>query len=167
MWKVAIKYALIGVIFEAILFHLGKQFGIHPMVDLRHLLFDILLFAIFISLAGYEFKRYHQQGILHFWQGMTLGFLVYTPLVAVFGGFLFLYFDAGMMEEYRILAIEMLQKQKSMYIDQLGEDAYKELLRQVESISKSRLVLSALTKKLAIGFFVTPAISIVLRKKPV
>lgn len=167
MWKVAIKYAVVGAVFESVLFHVGRTMDIHPLIDLRHLFFDILLLAVFITLAAYEYKRYVQKGLLHFWQGMSIGFLVYVPVVILMGGFLWFYFDEGMVLEYKELAVELLEQQKSMYVEQLGEAVYLDQYEQVMSISKTRLLFSALIKKLVIGFFVTPAISIALRKKPV
>lgn len=166
MWRIAIKYALIGGFFESLLFHIGRSFGVHPMIDLRHLLFDIFILAIVISLSVYEYKKFQKGGFLHFWEGMTMGFFVYSISVAIFGLFLIVYFDTEMIIEYRHLALEMMNQQKEMYMEQLGQEVFDDQYNQVQTISKTRLLISALVKKLLVGFFVTPAISIVLRKKP-
>ena len=71
-----------------------------------------------------------------------------------------------MIIEYRHLALEMMNQQKEMYMEQLGQEVFDDQYNQVQTISKTRLLISALVKKLLVGFFVTPAISIVLRKKP-
>ena len=167
MLKVALKYALIAGIFEAILFHVSRIMGVHPLTELSHLFFDVILLSLFIGVAVYEYKRYQSDGILHFWQGMTLGFLVYTPSVIFFGIFLYVYFglDPELLSEYKVLAMQILEERKDMYLEQFGQEQYDVQVAEIQNISVNRLIFSALLKKLVAGFFVTPALSIVLRKK--
>jgi signal transduction histidine kinase len=166
MWKVAIKYAVLASIFEALLFHVSRSFDTHPLTDLSHLFFDIIILAIFIFLGVYEYKRYANQGVLHFWEGMSVGFLVYTPSIVLFGFFLYFYFDQALLEEYQEIAMKIMIDQKAMYVAQFGEAQFDQQYEEIKNISENRLILSALVKKLIAGFFVTPALSIVLRKKP-
>lgn len=167
MLRVALKYALIAGIFESILFHISRTMGVHPLTELSHLFFDVILLTLFISVAVYEYRRYHRDGILHFWEGMTLGFLVYTPSVLFFGLFLYIYFglDPELLNEYKVLAMQILEERKSLYLEQFGQDQYDIQVAEIQQISVNRLIMSALLKKLIAGFFVTPALSIVLRKK--
>lgn len=166
MWKVAIKYSVLAGVFESVLFHVSRSFAVHPLIDLSHLFFDIIILAIFITIASIEFKRYRNNGYLYFWQGMSIGFLVYTPAIIVFGLFLLVYFDEGLLIEYRQLALLLIENQKDLYIDQFGQEQYDLQCEEIRNIGKNSLIQSSIIKKLIAGFFVTPVISIVLRKKP-
>ncbi len=107
-------------------------------------------------------------GLFHFWQGMTIGFLVYTVATAVFSVLLLVYFEiiTEALSSYKIAAIEFLNAKKELYLEEFGTDEFQSQIAAIEEISSFDLVLSATLKKLLAGFFITPVISIILRKQP-
>jgi hypothetical protein len=168
MVKISIKYAITCGIFLLILFFLTRYFGVDPFIDLGQLLFDLLIFFIFIYFAQNEFKKYHHGGILHFWQGMTIGFMVYLPGVLFFCGGLWIamLIDPEILTSYQQAAMKLLEDQSKMYIEQFGEDQYLEQQKAIENTTISSMIFTALIKKILVGLFITPVVSIILRKIP-
>ncbi|MFT4738525.1 MAG: hypothetical protein ACJAZM_002801 [Cyclobacteriaceae bacterium] len=168
MWKVSLKYAVTAGIVEAILFNVGRWMGIHPMIEISHLFFDVVILTIFISLAAYEFRKYHNNGILHFWQGVSIGFLIVFPATIIFMLLIVIQFTGNdvLLDEYKQLAMQLLGDRSDIYLAQFGPEQYASQQNAIQNISYYQLFSSSFGKKLLAGLFVTPAISIVLRKKP-
>lgn len=168
MLKIALKYAVVCSIFQTIIFYLSLIYGSNPFINLGHLLFDLVLFGIFIFFAQKEFKTGAEGNLLYFWQGMTIGFTVYTSAAVLFSmmllGYLSLSPDA--LENYQQAALQFLESKADTYIKQFGEATYQLQVEEIMATSPRSLTLSVLFKKILAGFFVTPVISIILRKKP-
>ena len=168
LFRASWKYALLAGVFLIILYHVSAFFGINPLINIGHLLFDILIFGLFIFFAAKEYKLEQRNGIFHFWQGMTIGFTVYIIGTALFaiGLILFFTFDDQAVSNYQEAATEFLNSRASVYTEQFGEETFAKQLHEIEEVTVSDLVLSSTLKKLLAGFFVTPVISIILRKQP-
>lgn len=169
MWKLSLKYALICGTFLVLIFWLSFRFGSNPLIDFRHLFFDLILFALFIFFSNKEFKTYRNGGILHFWQGMTLGFFTYLPATVIFlvGVSLFFYFDPELLAGFKVEAIEFMERNKTEFLMDLSEQEYASRVKRVEEVTDGQMVASAALKKFLAGMFVSPVIAIILRKKPI
>lgn len=168
MLKLSIRYAIFCGVFLTIIYHLSYFLGSNPQIDVSHLLFDVILFGLFIFFSQKEFKTYHGQGYFHFWQGMTMGFLVYCVATIVFSGALVAYFylDSEAVTTYQESATDFLNERAEMYREQFGEEGMQRQLDEINNVTKWDLILSSTLKKLLAGFFITPVISIILRKQP-
>ena len=168
MFKVAIRYALIGAIFLVVLFFLSGVFGVNPLIDLSHLLFDVIIFSVFIFFAEKDYKENLGNGFLHFWQGMTIGFFVYSSATLVFSLVLGIYFqtDPSILSDYQEAATAFLESKREQYTEQFGEGGFNIQLEGIKTVTLLDLWVSSAVKKIIAGFFVTPVISIILRKKP-
>ena len=168
MFKVSVKYALFCALFLLVLFFLSSFFGANPLIDLTHLFFDVIIIGVFIFFAQKDYKTNFYDGYLHFWQGMTLGFFVYTVVAVIFSLFLaaYLWLDPGVLAAYKESAIGFLSEKKDIYVEQFGEEGFQVQLDGIELVTAMDLSVSAGVKKIIAGFFVTPVISIILRKKP-
>lgn len=168
MFKHSIKYALICGVFLTIIYHLSILLGSNPLIDLSHLIFDLILMGLFIFFMQKEYKSFLNDGFLHFWEGMTLGFLVYTIATVVFAIGLMIYFSIApnAIDVYKDAAQSFLEERSETYIKQFGEEAYRLQRDEIVEITSWDLVLSASFKKLLAGFFITPVISIILRRRP-
>lgn len=168
MVKVSLKYAVICSIFLIIIYHVSDYFGINPLMNLAHLIFDIVMFGLFIFFAVKEFKTDQENEILHFWQGMTIGFNVYISSTIIFGLYLVAYFqiEPNVLSEYKEAALAFLMEKKDVYVEKMGQDTFQEQIESLEIVTNSDLLLSATLKKILAGFFITPVISIILRKQP-
>lgn len=168
MLKISLKYAGICGIFLTAIFHVSYLLGSDPLIDLSHLIFDLILFGLFIFFTEKEFKSYQNGGILHFWQGMTMGFVVYTLGTLIFILLLITYFNIfpDAVINYKESATNFLLERGDLYKEQYGEEGLNEQLELIQATTIWDLVLSAGLKKLLAGFFITPVISIILRKQP-
>ncbi|MEQ9305718.1 MAG: DUF4199 domain-containing protein [Marinoscillum sp.] len=168
MFKTSIKYALVCGLFMILIYHLSLRFEVHPEVALSHLVFDLILFGLFIFFAAKDFKTYYNDGIFHFWQGMTIGFQVFMIATAIFCLSQIIYFtiDAEAVIKYQEAATNYLKNDSESMITELGEDNYQNGLLRIQQVNKWDLVFRSCVKKILAGFFITPVISIILRKQP-
>ena len=169
MFKTSIKYSIACALFLLILLFLSRSLGLNPLMDLSQLIFDALIFTLFTIFAIREFKIYQNGGNLHFWQGMTIGFFVYLPSILVFtiGFFVLFTINDSLLEEYKVEAMQFLELKKEEYINQFGQEQYEAQILAIENIALLGLTTTTAIKKLIAGFFVSPMISIILRKKPI
>ncbi len=167
MVKNSLRFGFFCGVFAFLIFFFARKLGSNPFIDLNHLFADIILFGVFIFFANKDFKVFRNEGILHFWQGMTIGFVVYAVATAVFLFFLLAYFfvDPTLHSEYILEAKIYLEERSAQYIEKFGEQQYQDQLIAIEEIRVSELLFSAALKKLIVGLFVTPVISIILRKQ--
>lgn len=168
MFRPSIKYALFCALFLVMFFFVSDYLGSNPLIDLSQLLFDVIIFGVFIFFAQKDFRDHVSGGVLHFWQGMTIGFFVYSAVALLFSVFLgmYLWLDPTLLPTYKESALEFLTNQQEMYEEQFGEDGFQVQLDGIEAVTATDLWLSSGVKKIIAGFFVTPVISIILRRKP-
>ena len=168
MIKSAIKYSLLCGVFLIALFFVSIMFGSNPLLDFRHFFFDLAVFFLFIYFAGKEYKDFWNDGFLHFWQGISVGFIVLIPSVLIFSLILFVIFETNpiLIDGYREGAKAYLNSKEEFFLKEFTEDQLKEQFLAIEKVTAAQLVLSTFGKKLFAGFLVTPVVSIILRKKP-
>ncbi|MEQ8473682.1 MAG: DUF4199 domain-containing protein [Marinoscillum sp.] len=168
MLKTSIKYAPVCGLFMILIYHLSFRFGVNPQIDLSHLLFDLILLGLFIFFTAKDFKTYRNDGVFHFWQGMTIGFQVYMIATVIFCLSQIIYFtiDAEAVINYREEATNFLKERSGLFIEKFGDEGYALQLEEIEKVGKWDLILGSSGKKLLAGFFITPVISIILRKQP-
>ena len=168
MWKVAYKYALICGVFLLLAFWISYRFGSNPMIDLRHLFLDLVIMALFIFFSCKEFKTYRNGGILHFWQGMTLAFMTYLPATIVFllGILTMFQLDSNLLADFKLQAMAFMEANKPEFLQEMTQQQFDERINQIQDVSATQMISSATFKKLVAGFFVSPVITVILRKKP-
>lgn len=169
MIKSTLKFSIICGVFLYVLFLLSLRFGTNPFIDLNQLLFDVVIFSLFIFFATKEYKRYQNGGILHFWEGMTVGFLLYAPAITIFIVALYVHniFDSSILGDYKQDAMQYLEERKESFLEDMGtQEQYEAQVAAIEAINFHRLVWGAALKKILVGLFLTPIIAILLRKKP-
>lgn len=167
MLKVSLKYAAISGIFLVALYHVSFLLGSNPLIDVSHLIFDLIILGLFIFFAEKEFKSYKNGGFLHFWQGMSIGFFVYAISSAIFIIAQIIYFslDADAVTNYQEAAVLFLNEKGDVFKEQFGEEGFKEELKEIANVTKWDLIFASSIKKMLAGFFITPVISIILRKQ--
>ncbi|WP_420318031.1 DUF4199 domain-containing protein [Ekhidna sp.] len=162
------KYSILCGLFLVGLFFISINFGSNPLLDMRHFFFDIGVFFLFIYFGGKEFKDYRNDGFLHFWQGISIGFVVLIPSVLIFSIVFYIIFQANpeLLEAYKEGAKTMLVNQKELYIEKFSQEQYKQQIAAVDDETTVRLLFSTFWKKIIAGFLITPVVAIILRKKP-
>ncbi len=168
IFRSTFKYALIAGVFMILIYHLSFWLGVNPQIDLGHLFVDLVLIGLFVFFAEKDFKTYRNAGILHFWQGMTIGFLVYAIGAVVFllGQIIYYHFDAEAVINYQSAATKFLEERSDLFIEKFGEEMYQIQLEEIHRVTQWDLIQESTLKKVIAGFFITPVISIILRKQP-
>lgn len=167
MIKSALKFSWFCGVFLAAVFQVSIWMGGNPITDFRHFLVNLVIFGVFIFAAIKNQKDLNGR-ILHFWQGMTVGFWVYVLGTMLFLVYVFIYFSAEpeAISAYKASAKALLEQGKDVYISKIGEEGYLSQLEQINSTTKWDLIWRSAMQKILTGFFVTPVISIILRKQP-
>lgn len=145
-----------------ILFYLGR----HPM--LLNIVLDVRipLYGIFIFVSTKMYRDYHNAGELHFWEGMTTGFLTYSVMAVVSSLFILVFAgieSTGFLSEYVRLASIPLEEHKDIFIENFGEEVYKETLLQLPKTTAWDLCRDYLLKSMFIGIFLTIILTLALR----
>jgi len=166
MIRHSIGYSLICGLLISVLFFLSLFFNSNPFIDLSQLFFDFLIFSIFIFFGIYSFKKSTENNQFHFWQGMTISFLIYIPAIIIFALVMFISFrlDASILEDYKLQAMDFLMEKKDIYIEQFGEKQFEEQKSAILEINSIDLILMSVVKKAIVGFFISPIASIIFRK---
>ena len=168
MLKSTIKYSVLCGIFLSAIFFISIKFGSNPLLDQRHFFFDLAVFLLFIYFAGKEHKDFRNQGLFYFWEGISIGFIVLIPAVLIFSFFLFVIFQQypQLIDQYREGAINMVNAQKELIIENFGKEAIQDQFDQINKRTSFDLILRNSGWKVLSGFLVTPVVSIILRRKP-
>lgn len=159
--RLGIKYGLMCGLFLTAALMVTYFFGQNPF-DPALWIVDLLIFGLFIFFADYEFKNFKNGGILHFWQGMSLGFMVFIPAALVCGLLLWIWlsYDQGLTDYHRKMTLEIYRE---------NQDLLGQVLTEAEALDRSPGQIAAqmaLQNKMLTGFFMTPILAIVLRRKP-
>ena len=100
--RVPLKFGSASALLSMVVMWVLYSFGKHPL--LIPLYFDsrIILLLIFIFFAVREYKEYHGNGMLHYWEGMALGITTYVVMGLLGGLFILIYdiFDATFVTTY-------------------------------------------------------------------
>lgn len=144
---------------------LGQQ----PWRNLISFLLDAIIIGFFLVLAMRDFKVNQNKGELRFYHGMTIGFLGFTfmALIYALAYALFVYvISPEFIITYIELAVEDLNSRKAILTESIDQDPDEFMAVQianVKAITRSQIVLDLFIKRILIGFFLTPVISIVFR----
>ena len=165
---VPFKYGLIGSILSIlallVLFYLGKHpLLLNPVMDARLPLFALI---IFISIKVY--KEQYSGGIMHFWQGISIGMIAYVLMAFTAALFIFIFSkisSSHFLTEYIRIAMAQLVENKEVFIETVGEKTYIDTLAQLPNTQAIHLAVDYLLKSMPIGLFLTLILSVLLRNK--
>ncbi len=168
MIKRSWKYGLLCSIFLIGIFAFTVFIGTNPFINFGSFLVDIVLFAVFVGFASYEFKNYANGGYLHFWQGMSIGFFVYIIAILSFAALLALYFlvNADFMAFYEKTGLAYYEGRRELWVEEFGQEAYDQQVQGIQGRSLWGLWGEALGKKVFAAVIPTPIMALILRKKP-
>jgi len=163
------KYgAVLGVILFAVYF--GMQVaGQQPGVNLNTFFIQGLLLILFMYFALREFKEYHNNSTLHYWQGMTGSFFVYTLGAVIYatGLLVWLTIDGDTLQQIITDRLGLMERKKETFIAGGGtEEVYQSQIEQLKQLTPSVMFIDQLIRTLLTGVLVAVLPSIILRKKP-
>ena len=168
LYLVPFKYGLVGAILNIlsllVLFYLGRHpLLLNPLLDAR-----LPLYALFIFVGLKVFKDDKNDGILHFWQGMTIGMLLYILMAILSGTFIFIFSEietTNFLVEYIRIATGQLVANKEAFIESIGDQTYIDTLAQLPKTRSIHLAADYLLKSMPIGLFLTLLLSVLMRNK--
>jgi len=165
---VPVKYGFIGslliILGLLVLYYLGRHpLLLNPVLDSR-----IPIYALIIFISFKIFKDQYNSGIMHFWQGMTMGMIAY--IVMALGASLFIYIFSeisatNFLAEYVSIATDQLVTNKELFIETIGEKTYIATLAQLPTTQPIHLAVDYLLKSIPIGLFLTIILAVLLRRK--
>ncbi|MDL5050148.1 DUF4199 domain-containing protein [Oscillatoria amoena NRMC-F 0135] len=166
--RVCIRWGAIASILAISLMITMYYLGRHPLMIAPFLDFRILLYAIFIFFALREFRDYHQQGALYFWQGM-IGSFILVGVAGILSATLFWWFgtlETEFIPSYVSQMTEYLKNFSGEDIQRIGKEVFESNLQSLPSTNMAQLASLYLAQSFVIGLFVSIILSVILRKQP-
>jgi hypothetical protein len=166
--KVSLKYAVSCGVIMCISFLIELNVGVQPNINLVSGIFDALIFFLFIFLGAKEYKDYKNDGYLHFWQGLSIGMIIFLVTGVIFLVFQATYYSVsqGAFDQYISDLISYAESRRAFLVEQgMSNIDIENYLKELKQTTLSSLIFSSLKKKLIVGFFVTPVIAVLLRKQ--
>jgi len=167
LFRIPLRYALIGIFLYGTLFLILYFLGYNPLVVGRPWDFGFLLIPLMVFFATKDFKTNYNKGELRFWQGMSAGFVTYFVIAIGVALFIYLFLsvaDSSILHGYIEDRMHLLEVSKEQFIAQLGADLFDEQMFKMQQTTALIVALDDFWKKLVIGLFLTILIAAVLRK---
>lgn len=166
--KVVMRYAgiasVLGVALMVGLYYMGR----HPFLIPVFFDFRIILFGVFIYFALKEFRDFHQDGVLYFWQGLV-GSIAFISLYGAIASTLILLFEWAepeFLRSYIQKQIAQLQSLPPEVVERIGKEVVTRNLETLPATNVYALPKLYMFQGFVIGLFVSIIISVILRKQP-
>lgn len=168
LFTIAVRYGAIAAVLSIglniALFYMNR----HPVMISPYLDFRVFLYGIFIFFSLKEYRDFHNEGALHFFQGM-FGSFVLVATAAVLGSILYRIFGAfetNFIPEYIRLMTEYLKGWPEEDIARVGKETFERNLQSLPSTNMGQIATMYLVQSFGIGLFVSIIMSVILRKQP-
>ena len=163
---VALRYGSVASLLLMVLFMVMFYLGKHPMSI--PLFFDIrlLILPIFMVIGMKDFRDNLQSGNLHFWQGFSIGFIIFLTISFFMAFFIivFVWADGSFLDSYIAERVQLLTQFRSHLAETIGDETIQLQLEKLPLTTSFDLAIDYFSKTLVIGLFLNIIISIILRK---
>lgn len=160
----AYKVGLLGGLFCMLAFLMFIYLEVDPTNF--SMVFGYIILPVFLFLGIRYFRNYQNSGLLSFSEGMSVGFFIYG-IIALMSGisiWLILVLSPSVFEAIKSTKISVLENNKEMISNQLGESSYTTTMSSVMEMSVFDIAANDFIWKIVPGLFFTIIISIILRK---
>ena len=167
LFKVPLKFGLIGAAINIGMFFVLHWTGSNPLLEMR--VFDFFIIPVFIFFGIKEFRDTFNQGLIEFWQGMTVGFFIYGCIALLYSLFLWIalqFADPEMLDFYISESLNVIKENKDLLTEEMGVESYQSSYEEVSKTTALDLALDSLVKKAGIGFLLTSVLSTILKNQP-
>lgn len=168
LFTIAVRYgaiaAVLSIALNIAMFYMNR----HPVMIAPFLDFRVFLYAIFIFFSLKEYRDFHNEGALHFFQGM-FGSFVLVATAGVLGSILYRVFGAletNFIPEYIRLMTEYLKSAPEDEVARVGKETIERNLQALPSTNMGQIATLYLVQSFGIGLFVSIIMSVILRKQP-
>ena len=165
---ISIRYGSIAAALSVSLMIVMYYLGRHPLMVAPFMDFRIFLYGIFIFFSLKEYREYHQEGVLYFWQGM-IGSFILVATAAILGAFLIWIFgkwETNFIPSYITAMTDYLKGFPEADIKRIGKDAFERNLAELPSTNIQQIASLYIVQSFGIGLFVSIILSVILRKQP-
>ena len=164
---VGLRYGLVSGSLSAALFFAVTFFGENPLVVNKW--FDYFLIPVLVFAGIREFRIYYNARALQFWQGVSVGFIIYVTTAVVFAAVIGTYlgtYGQPWATDYVRSRVALVKENREAFTEELGEETYRRVLTEVQATTTVDLILDDGFRKLMIGMFVTLIVAMVQRRSP-
>ena len=164
---VGLRYGLVNGVLTVVLFFAVTFFGENPLIVNKW--FDYFLIPVLVFAGVREFRIYYNARVLQFWQGVSVGFIIYVTTASVFATVIGLYlttYGQPWVTDYVQNRVALVEENQDEFTEELGEETYQRVLTEVQATTTTDLILDDVFRKLMIGVFVTLIIAMVQRRTP-
>jgi hypothetical protein len=166
--RVSIRNGLIAGLLSAVVLVVLYYIGRHPFLIAPFFDFRILLFGVFIFFSLKEFRDFHQDGLLYFWQGLFGSFIVVVVASSIAGLGLWIFgtLELDFVPDYVREMTAYLQKftEEDLERARIGKETYERNLAELPATNITTLVITHFAQGMMIGFFISLILSVILRK---
>jgi len=165
---VPIKYGALATVLLGLLFIVLYSMGKHPLFVPLFMDIRLVMLPVFMFFAMKDFRDGHNNSELHFWQGLTVGFLTFTTIAVLMSAFVMIFAEVSgdFLNQYIASRLELLEVNKEQAIEAFSNDFVQE---QIDALPLTRpfdLAVDYFWKTIAIGIFLNIILAVVLRKQP-
>ncbi|MEK6783603.1 MAG: DUF4199 domain-containing protein [Bacteroidota bacterium] len=155
---------VIGFGLLVILYYLGR----HPFVIPVFFDFRIILFALLLVFSLRDFREFHNEGILYFWQGMMGSFVLtfFYALVSSILLFAFASWEKDFVSSFIELTLEQAKSYPPEDIERMGKETFEQGLKAILDADAAYLARRYFFQSFIISFFISIIISVILRRQP-
>lgn len=165
--NVPLKFGVIGGGLAIALFILLYAMDQNPVLTNKKIPFGIILIPLFLFFSLKEFRDYHNQNQLRFWQGIVIGLINYLVIAIISAIFIWLfitYYDQSLITEMINFGLQHLEKGKEGFIEIYGQAYYDQTVLTAKNTTAYHIALDDFIIKALIGTLSSFIISIILRK---
>ncbi len=160
-------YGLSGGLLAIILFLvLWYVVGMNQLVTNKF--FDAILVLFFVFFSIKDFKDNRNNGVLHYWQGMSVGISTFFVMATCWGSFVYFFLtfiNPEPLHNFIQERLTVVNQNKAYYISEFGERWFREQLNSIPAISPFDMSLDYL-KMLLFIFPVILILTIIMRRTP-
>ena len=77
------------------------------------------------------------------------------------------FIEPQLFEDFKLEAVAFMENHRSSFVEEFGEDGFNQRLQDITQTTQVEVIAGSLIKKLFAGFFVSPVVTVILRKKPI
>ena len=164
---VPVRFGSIAGLLCIVLFVVLRLMEVNPLVESR--IVDLVLIPIFLYFGLKDFRDYRNDGIMHYWQGMTVGVITYLLMALISSVWIMIFLeliDPSLLSQYISDRVALIEGSKQQIAEQMGEQTYLDAKSEIYRITTLDLAIDDFLKKSIIGLMLTIMISVILRKRP-
>lgn len=140
--------------------------GMPPLGTARVLDFGIHI--IMMVATVWYYRKYIGNGMLHLWEGITIGYVLNTVAALVTGWLIYFfvaYVSPDIFSQYIENSKQLLLEGQKQITDQFGPETFREQWNKISEMTPGVLIPDELTKKTALAVIPVLLISLIFRKQ--